>query len=54
MVQDAARFSEARLHPMLYDRMNTAPNTQTPRIFSGAPHIAIALPGWVSCPDTLF
>ncbi|KAN0125610.1 hypothetical protein V8E52_000817 [Russula decolorans] len=26
--------------------MNTAHNTQTPRIFSGAPHIAIALPGW--------
>lgn len=31
---------------LLYHRMNTAHNTQAPRIFSGAPHIAIALPGW--------
>jgi hypothetical protein len=36
---------------LLYSRMNTAHNTQTPRIFSRPPHIAIALPGWVSSID---
>ena len=54
MVQDAARYPKARLPPsMLYNRMNTAPNTRTPRILSGAPHIAVSLPGWVSRIDRL-
>ena len=54
MVQDAARYPKARLPPsVLYNRMNTAPNTQTPRILSGAPHIAVSLPGWVSRIDRL-
>jgi len=37
--------------------MNTAPSSstpsRTPRIFSGAPNIVIALPGWVSSTDHL-
>ena len=51
MLQDSPRLT---LPPvLLYYRMNTAPNTRTPRILSGAPHIAVALPGWVSCTDHL-
>lgn len=39
--------------PVLYHRMNTAPNTQRPRVLSRAPHVAVSLPGWVSRIDHL-